>query len=387
MDPVKEGTMATDEIELQRGLKGVYIDTTESSRVMGDIGRLVYRGYDIHDLATKSTFEETSYLLLYGNLPSSSDLAEFDAQLKSSRSLPPAIFDVISHVKNAHPMDVLRTAVSALSAFDDEVNDNSREATLRKAVSLTARCPVIVAAHHRIRSGLEVIAPDPSLGQAANFLYMLSGEIPDADSARLMDIDFILHADHGSNASAFAARVTASTLADLYCAVVTGIGTLKGPLHGGAAEAVMDMALEIGDEDQAEGYVRNVLDNGGRVMGFGHRVYTALDPRAIHLKEGTLELGQKQGQPKWFRILSKVEEVMQPYTAKGICTNVDFWSGSIYYLLGIPEDLFVSIFAMGRVPGWSVQVLEQFQDNVLIRPLLVYQGPMDLDYVPIEQRG
>ena len=379
--------MTTGEVELQRGLKGVYLDKTESSRVMGDIGRLIYRGYDIHDLATKSTFEETVYLLLYEKLPTQSELDAFDAQLKAKRTLPPEILEIIRHVKKAHPMDVLRTAVSALSAFDPEVEDSSREATLRKAVRLTAQGPVIVAAHERIRKGLDPVTPNAELGQAANFLHMLFGKRADPDAEKLMDIDFILHADHGSNASAFAARVSASTLADLHCAVVTGIGTLKGPLHGGAAEAVMDMALEIGDEDHAEEYVRKVLDGGGRVMGFGHRVYTALDPRAIHLKEGTQRLGQKMGQPKWFDILSKVEEVMQPYSAKGICTNVDFWSGSIYYLLGIPEDLFISIFAMGRIPGWSVQVLEQFKDNVLIRPLLVYEGPMDLEYVPIEQRG
>ena len=275
-----------------------------------------------------------------------------------------------------------------LSAFDAEVNDNSEEATLRKGVRLTAQGPTIVAAHHRIRQGLEPVAPNPDLNHAGNFLYMLSGAVPDEETQNLMDVDFILHAEHSSNASAFGARVAASTLSDLHSAVVTGIGVLKGPWHGGAAEEVMKMAMEIGQPENADEYARNLLDSGGRVMGFGHRVYRAEDPRARHLRERSRDLGEKMGQPHWFQILRYLEEqIMVPYRAKGIFVNVDFFAGSIYNLLGIPEDLFISIFALGRIPGWTLQCVEQYRDNILIRPLLDYQGPMDLEYVPIEQRG
>ncbi len=378
---------AEEKIELKRGLRDVYIDRTKASFIDGKVGKLLYRGYNIHDLAEKSTFEETIYLLLYGNLPTRRQLNEFDAQLKASRNIPDEIIQIIRLTRDAHPMDVLRTAVSALAAFDPEVADNSPEATLRKGIRLTAQAPTIVAAHARIREGKQPVAPDSSLGHAANFLYMLFGQRPDPEDAKLIDKDFVLHAEHGVNASSFGARVAASTLADLHCAITTGIAVLKGPAHGGAAEEVMKMALEIGNEENAEEYVRNRLKSGGRVMGFGHRVYKALDPRAVHLREDAKRLGERKGQPKWFNILQAVAEAMEPYARRGICQNVDFWSGSIYYLLGIPEDLFISIFAMGRIPGWTVQVLEQFENNILLRPMLLYTGPMDLEYVPIDQRG
>lgn len=374
------------EVQLYRGLRDVYMDKTEASFIDGRVGKLLYRGYNIHDLAEKSTTEETIYLLLYGKLPTRRELEQVDAQLRASRAIPAEVLQVIRTVQKAHPMDVLRTAVSALSAFDPETEDKSREATLRKGIRLTAQAPTIVTAHARIREGKEPVPPNAKLNQASNFLYMLFGKEPEPEEGGLMDVDFILHAEHGSNASSFAARVAAGTVADLHCAVVAGIATLKGPWHGGAAEQVMRMALDIGEPEQAEEYVRNLIASGGRVMGFGHRVYHALDPRAPHLKEGSRDLGEKKGQPKWFQILSKVEEVMQPYAERGICTNVDFWSGAIYYLMGIPEDLFISIFAMGRIPGWTLQVLEQYADNILIRPLLHYVGPMDLEYVPIDQR-
>ncbi|MBI2871743.1 MAG: citrate (Si)-synthase [Chloroflexi bacterium] len=375
------------EISLARGLKGVYLDTTESSDVQGDIGKLIYRGYNIHDLAEQSTFEETIYLLLYGKLPTRAQLNQFGATLHQSGKVPGPVIDIIRSVQKSHPMDVLRTAVSALSAFDPETEDNSPEATLRKGIRLTAQTPTIVCAHDRIRHGLKPVEPNPSLNFAANFLYMLKGEAPSEADTKLMDTDFILHADHGSNASAFGARVAASTLADLHCAVVAGVATLKGPWHGGAAEKVMEMALEIGEESKALSYIEDRLKKGDRVMGFGHRVYTAEDPRARHLRDRAKALGDRMGQPKWWRILSAVEERMRPYARRGICVNVDFWSGSIYYLLGIPEDLFISIFAIGRVPGWAVQVLEQQKNNILIRPLLKYVGPMDVPYVPIDQRS
>ena len=284
-------------------------------------------------------------------------------------------------------MDVLRTAVSALAAFDPEVADNSIEATLRKGVRLTAQAPTIVTAHARIRDGKDPIDPDPSLNQAGNFLYMLFGEEAELEDSRLIDKDFVLHAEHGVNASSFGARVTAATQADLHSAVSTGIGVLKGPAHGGAAEEVMKMALEIGSEENAEPYVRELLKGGGRVMGFGHRVYKAVDPRSVHLLDDAKALGERKGQPEWFSILQAVGKVMEPYARRGICQNVDYFSGAIYYLLGIPDDLFISIFAMGRIPGWTAQVVEQYENNILLRPRLLYVGPMDLEYVPIGQRG
>ena len=320
-------------------------------------------------------------------MPTQAQLDDFETELSQSRQLPDEIIDVIGLTKGAHPMDVLRTAVSALAAFDPEVADNSIEATLRKGIRLTAQAPTIVAAHARIRDGKDPVAPKPSLDQAGNFLYMLFGEEPELEDSRLIDKDFVLHAEHGVNASSFGARVTAATQADLHSAVSTGIAVLKGPAHGGAAEEVMKMALDIGSEENAEPYVKDLLKRGGRVMGFGHRVYKALDPRSVHLLDDAKALGERKGQPKWFSILQAVSNVMEPYSRRGICQNVDYFSGAIYYLLGIPDDLFISIFAMGRIPGWTAQVVEQYENNILLRPRLLYVGPMDLEYVPIGQRG
>ncbi len=380
--------MADESPQIFRGLRGVYADTTTSSFIDGEVGKLLYRGYNIHDLAEKSTFEEIVYLLLYGELPTKSQLAEIDATLRASRSLPSEVIEVLRVVKDSHPMDALRTAVSVLGCVDPERDDNSVEATRRKGIRITAQVPTIVTAHHRIRRGQDPVDPDPDLNHAGNFLYMLDGERPQEEEMKLMDVDFIIHAEHGSNASSFAARMAASTVSDLHSAIVGGIGVLKGPWHGGAAEAVMKMALDIGTPDNAEAYARNIIDNGGRIMGFGHRVYKAEDPRAGHMRDRSEILSQKKGQPQWFQILAHLEQkVMQPYRAKGIYVNVDFYAGSIYYLLGIPDDLFVPIFAMGRIPGWTLQCMEQYADNILIRPLTEYVGPMDLEYVPLDQRG
>ena len=374
--------------QIMKGLKDVYLDTTESSFIDGQEGKLLYRGYNIHDLAEKSTFEEVVYLLLYGSLPTKQQLEEFDSTLRANRRIPDEIIQVLELVKASHPMDALRTGVSALAAFDSDVSDNSLEATVRKGVRLTAMAPSIVATHHRLRQGLEPVAPDPSLNHAGNFLKMLFDESPDEDTTSLLDVDFILHAEHGANASAFGARVTASTLSDLHSAVTTGIGVLKGPWHGGAAEEVMKMALDIGQPENAEEFARKILDGGGRIMGFGHRVYKAEDPRARHLRERSRVLGEKMGHPQWFQILNHLEDkVMVPYRSRGIFVNVDFFAGSIYYLLDIPDDLFISIFALGRIPGWALQCIEQYKDNMLIRPLLEYSGEMDLEYVPIGERS
>ncbi len=378
--------MSQDKPQLNRGLRDVYMDRSKSSFIDGKAGKLLYRGYNIHDLAEYSTFEEIVYLLLYEALPNVRQLEDLDASLRMNRELPEEILEVIKLTSNAHPMDVLRTAVSALAAFDPDVSDNSPEATLRKGVRLTAKAPTIVAAHSRIRDGNDPVSPDPSLNHAGNFLKMLFNREPDSDDAKVIDKDFVLHAEHGVNASSFAARVAASTQADLHSAISSGVAVLKGPSHGGAAEEIMKMALEIGTEENAEPYVKDLLSKGKRVMGFGHRVYKALDPRAIHLRDDAKQLGERKGEPKWFSILQAVSKVMEPYSKRGICQNVDFFSGAIYYLLGIPDDLFISIFAMGRIPGWTVQVLEQFDNNILLRPRLMYVGPMDLEFKPISER-
>ena len=379
--------MTEEKVQLHRGLREVYIDRSKSSFIDGNIGKLLYRGYNIDELAVHSNFEETAYLVMYGELPTQAQLDEFDATLKAARLIPDEIVDIIKLTRNSHPMDVLRTAISALSAYDPDTEDNSTEATLRKGLRLTAQAPTIVATHARVRDGKDPIAPDSNLNQAANFLNMLFGELPEQADSDLIDKDFVLHAEHGINASSFGARVAASTVADLHCAVTTGVAVLKGPSHGGAAEEVMKMAQEIGTEENAENYVRERLESGGRIMGFGHRVYRAIDPRSVHLQDDAKALGERKGEPKWFSILQNVIEAMEPYRRRGIYQNVDFFSGTIYYLLGIPDDLFISIFAMGRIPGWTAQVVEQFENNILLRPRLLYTGEMDVPYVPIGERG
>jgi citrate synthase len=379
-------TEAAGAIKINRGLKGVYFDRSPCTFIDGKAGELRYRGYSIHDLAEKSTFEEACYLLLHGELPKAADLARFSSQLRAARVLPPQVLDLVRIVKDAHPMDVLRTAVSALAAFDPEVADNSPEATTRKGIRLTSQVPMIVAAHDHIRNGREPVAPDPELGHAANFLYMLKGAKPSADAAKLMDVDMILHAEHGANASAFTARVVAGTEANLHAAMTAAIAALSGPAHGGAAENVMKMAQEIGDPAAAAAYVKAKRGNREAVMGFGHRVYKAEDPRARHMRAGVQKLSEEMGQPKWYQILAALVEAMKPYARHGVNVNVDFYAGVVYYLNGIAPDLFVPIFSVGRVPGWTVQVLEQMESNILIRPLTVYNGPAPRDYVPMESR-
>ena len=379
-------TETAEAIKIQRGLRGVYFDRSPCTFIDGKAGELRYRGYSIHDLAEHSSFEETAWLLLHGELPNGRALAVFDAELKSARKLPDAVLDIIRATKAAHPMDVLRTATSALSAFDPETADNSREATLRKAVRLTSQVPMIVAAHSRIRDGQEPVAADSALGHAANLLWMLTGKKPSTDAAQLIDRDLVLHAEHGSNASSFAARVVIGTEANLHAAIVAAIAALSGPAHGGAAEDVMKMAEEIGEPSRAASYVKEKRGAGVPVTGFGHRVYRAEDPRARHMRAGVERLSREMGQPKWFEILQAVVAAMAPYARHGVNVNVDFYSGVVYHLLGIKRDLFVPIFAIGRVPGWVVQVLEQLENNILLRPLTLYSGPDARDYVPIEKR-
>ena len=316
----------TEKVEIQRGLKGVYFDRSRVCYIDGRAGELRYRGYSIHDLAERSTFEETCYLLLKGELPARAQLDAFTEELKAARALPEAVFDVIRTIKTAHPMDVLRTCLSALSAFDPETKDKSPAATLRKGIRLTAQVPMIVAAHEHIRNSREPVAPDLRLAHAANFLYMLKGKAPSADTARLMDMDMVLHAEHGSNASSFAARVVAGTDADLHGAVTAAVAALSGPAHGGAAENVMRMAQEIGDASRAAEYVRMKRANKEPVMGFGHRVYRAEDPRARHMRAGVEKLSREMGQPQWYQILEAVVEAMKPYARHGVNVNVDFYA-------------------------------------------------------------
>lgn len=376
----------TDAPKINRGLMGVYFDRSAVSDIDGAAGKLFYRGYSIDDLATHGTFEEIAYLLIMGELPTEDELARFDAELKAARTLPDQVYDIIRACKDGHPMNVLRTAASALAALEPESSDSSEEGMRKNGIRLTAQVPMIIAAHHAIRSGREPVAPDMSLGHAANWLWMLKGEKPSEDAARLADIDLILHAEHGSNASTFAARVTVGTEADMHGAITTALATLAGPAHGGAAEDVMKMVEEIGSPENAAQYVKDKRKNREPVTGFGHRVYRAEDPRARHMREGVRKLGEEMGEPKWYEILQGVVDAMKPYARHGLNVNVDFYSGVVYQLHGIPMDLYVPIFAIGRMPGWVIQCLEQKRGNILIRPLTVYNGPEPREWVALSDR-
>jgi citrate synthase len=368
------------------GLKGVVLDDTRIALVDGEQGKLVYRGYNIHDLAQHATFEEVSYLLLYGALPTRAQLAGFDRELKAGRAIPEQVVEIVERVKAAHPMDILRTAVSAVVALDENSHEATVEVGLPVGLRLISQVATVVATMHRIRNGLEPVPPREDLSHAANFLYMMFGKEPSPADAKIIDLDLVLHAEHSSNASTFAARVAAGTAADLGSAIVAAIATLKGPLHGGAAEAVQKTVEEIGDPERAIEYIKDKIEAGEKVMGFGHRVYKTEDPRGAELRDVARDLGHKLGNDRWFQILQEIERAMEPYRAKGIYPNVDFYAGAVYSLLGIPEEQFIPMFAVGRMPGWVAHVLEQYEDNVLIRPLLEYTGPRHLRYVPIEQR-
>jgi citrate synthase len=368
------------------GLKGVVLDETRIALIDGEAGKLVYRGYNIHDLAQHASFEEVSYLLLYGALPTKAQLADFDRQLKAGRAIPQSVIEIIERLTAAHPMDILRTAVSAVVALDESSHEAKVGVALPVGIRLISQVATIVATMHRLRSGLDPVAPRDDLSHAANFLYMMFGKEPSPEDAKIIDLDLVLHAEHSSNASTFAARVAAGTAADIGSAIVAAIATLKGPLHGGAAEAVQKTVEEIGDPQRAIEYIREKTEAGEKVMGFGHRVYKAEDPRGAELRGVARDLGHKRGNDRWFQILQEVERAMEPYRAKGIYPNVDFYAGAVYSLLGIPEEQFIPMFAVGRMPGWVAHVLEQYEDNVLIRPLLEYTGPRHLKYVPLEKR-
>ena len=378
----------TQKTQINRGLRNIYLDKTKSSLIDGKNGILLYQGYNIHDLAKYSTFEETAYLLIHGHLPNQKQLDTFDQDLKDKRELPPEILDIIKLLKNSHPMDVLRTAISAMSVPVNSQTDLEKFA-LTHGTRVLASVPSIITTHERIRNGHEIIPPNKDLSHASNFLYMLFGKIPNEIESNLIDKDFILHAEHGVNASSFTARVTASTKADFYTAITAALASLKGPLHGGAAEGVMKMANEIGNKENVENYVDSFLKSGGRIMGLGHAVYKTADPRAIHLKKGAKQLSDQKGNPKWFSILNAITETkaVQMRQRRGIYPNVDFWAGAIYSLIGIPDDLFVPIFAIGRIPGWILHILEQYQANMLIRPALFYNGSEEKKYININKRN
>lgn len=371
-----------------KGLQGIVAAQTRISLVDGQNGRLFYRGIDINDLAEHSTFEETTALLWYGSLPTASQLDSFKQKFVRNRQLPDPIISILFALpKTTSPMSALRTAVSALGPFDEaeaQSADNSLESNVSKSIRVTASMPTIVAAWERIRNGKWPIMPREDLSHSANFLYMLNGEIPSETAARMLDIALILHADHGLNASTFAARVTASTLSNLHSAVVSAIGTLKGSLHGGANEEVMRMLLEIGNVDRVEQYLGGALAAKKKIPGFGHRVYKANDPRAKWLGELSHKVAEDNGQKRWIEISERVRDYMQRH--RDLPVNVDFYSASLYYGMGIPVEIFTPVFAISRVSGWTAHVYEQLSDNRLIRPGAEYIGPMDVKYDLIDSR-
>jgi citrate synthase len=368
-----------------KGLDGIIAAQTRLSDVRGEAGELVYAGYDINELAGKVSYEEVVHLLHWNHLPNKKELTELKATLASDRELPQGVVDLLRIVpRNTPPMDVIRTAVSALGCFDPQRDDHSYDDERRKAMQLIARIPIITASFHRIRQGKEVLAPKPELGEAANFLYLMDGEVPSAEKANTLDLCYVLHADHGMNASTFSARVTIATLSDMYSAITSAIGTLKGPLHGGANEGVIKMLLEIGSLDKVDAYVEECLAQKKKIMGIGHRVYKTLDPRAPHLKRMALVLSSKLGERKWIQMSDRIAEIM--LKKKNLHANVDFYSATVYYSLGIPTDLFTPIFANARTAGWTAHILEQLADNRLIRPQSQYVGPVGLKVKPVEER-
>src|ERR1700722_7914072 len=371
-----------------KGLEGVVATSSSICYIDGDEGVLAYRGIDIHELADHSNFEETCYLLWFGHLPTRQELKELHERLAEERKLDAGIIDLLrSAPRHALPMDVLRTAVSALSFYDPEEKNNDHKANVDKAIRLTSQIAMIVAAYDRIRKGHPVVEPDPSLSHAANFLLMLNGKRPSATAERALDIALILHADHDLNASTFAARVTAATLSDMHSAITSAIGCLKGPLHGGANEAVFHIleAIDSSGSNPVE-YVKGMLAEKKKIPGFGHRVYHTEDPRATHLRKMSEDLGKSSGQPKWFEMSHAIEKFIK--ADKKLNANVDFYSASTYHTLGIDVDLFTPVFAVSRISGWTAHVIEQLDNTRLIRPRAEYLGPdYPSHYVAIEKQN
>jgi citrate synthase len=367
------------------GLRNVVAGESSLSSIDGERGVLAYRGIDIHALAEQSSFEEVVFLLHRGRLPARAELAAFTQELARARAVPAATVDLLRLLPaSSHPMTSLRSAVSALGAFDPDANDDTPPANARKALRLTAQMATVVALVERVRKGRDPVPPDLSLSHAASFLLMLTGERPRPEAERAMDMALILHADHEFNASTFAARVAASTLADVHGAITAALATLKGPLHGGANEAVMKMLQEIGAPERAEGWVRDALAAKQKIMGFGHAVYRTEDPRATHLRRMSRQLGEANGDRRWYELSERLESVVR--SQKGLNANVDFYSASVYHSLGIPTDMFTPVFAVSRIAGWTAHVLEQLGNNRLIRPESEYTGPRDVAYVPVDRR-
>jgi citrate synthase len=370
------------------GLEDIVATTSAICYLDGDRGVLAYCGYDIHDLAQQATFEEVCFLLWHRRLPTRAELGDLRSALAAGRPLPEPILRLLRQLPQANGMDVLRTLTSALAHYDADADDNSPQASYRKAVRLTAQLGSLVATYGRVNAGGAPIHPDPALGHAANFLYMLTGDRPNATAVRAFDIALTLHADHELNASTFAARVTAATLSDIHSAIVSGIGTLKGPLHGGANADVMRVLLEIGQDaspERIESTIRAKLARKEKIPGFGHRVYHTEDPRATHLRQMSKELGERAGNTRWFAMSQQIEALVK--AEKKLNPNVDFYSASTYYTLGIPIDLFTPIFAVSRVSGWTAHVLEQLANNRLIRPRAEYIGPeYPQTFIPLDRR-
>lgn len=370
-----------------KGLEGVVATTSKICYIDGENGVLAYRGIDIHELAEKSSFEETCYLLWHGKLPTRQELRQLSQQLAAERKLDPAIIEFLGRLpRGAQPMDVLRTVVSALGSYDPQSAANDHAANIGKTIRLTSQIAMIVAAYDRLRKGKAIVPPDSRLSHAANFLLMLTGESPSETAERALDIALILHADHELNASTFAARVTAATLSDLHSAITSAIGTLKGPLHGGANEAVFHMLEEVDRRKIDAGeFIRAMLAQKKKIFGFGHRVYHTEDPRATHLRKMSEDLGRSSGEPKWFEMSRQIEQFVK--SEKKLNANVDFYSASTYHVLGIDVDLFTPLFAVSRISGWTAHVIEQLDDNRLIRPRADYVGPTyPQHWVPIDQR-
>lgn len=376
---------------INRGLDGIYIDTSQVCHIDGERGELIYRGYDIRELANKASYEEVVYLLWHDDLPTRAQLDAFRRELKPHFAVPE---DIFAHfrccAKGVQPMHALRSAVSMLAAYDENPDDVSLDNVRRIGLKLVAQFPTIVAAFERIRNGLAPVAPDPELSIAGNFLYMLRGEKPTPAATQVMDVALVLHAEHGANASTFVARATASTLTDVYSAITAAVGSLKGPLHGGANTEVMKALEAIGSVDKVEPYVLGILaEPKGRVMGFGHRVYRVVDPRANVLREVAQKLAEESGERKWFEISLEMERVMDremEKRGKQVKPNVDFYSASVYRMLGFPTDMYTPIFAVARISGWMAHLLEQYADNRLMRPRILYQGPLGRTFRPIEAR-
>ncbi len=371
-----------------KGLEGIVANSTSLSDVRGNEGILIYSGYDINELAGKATYEEVVYMLWHGALPNRSQLKELASQLRAERELPQGVVDFIKAApKTANPMDVMRTAVSMLGLYDSGLSEEGSrvDADHRRALSITAKVGVIAAYFHRARQGLSLPAVRDDLSEAAHFLYLLNGREPSTEATKTLDVAYVLHADHGMNASTFSARVTIATLSDIYSAVTSAIGTLKGPLHGGANEGVIHMLLEIGDEEKVDSWVEEQLAQKKKIMGIGHRVYKVLDPRAPHLRTMAVKLSQELGEPKYIRMSERIAQIMKE--KKGLNANVDFYSATVYYSLGIPTDMFTPIFAIARTSGWTAHILEQLADNRLYRPLSEYVGPpVGKKFIPIEER-